>query len=92
MQTITETRRDEAGNLQEQVSRLTGYESENLSRAFTSQRKTAESRLASGETEKLTIKETRRIGRNDPCPCGSGVKFKRCCGQRLAANDVRIAD
>ena len=20
------------------------------------------------------------IGRNDPCPCGSGQKFKRCCG------------
>lgn len=25
---------------------------------------------------------TRRIGRNDPCPCGSGKKFKRCCGGR----------
>ena len=26
--------------------------------------------------------ETRRdkIGRNDPCPCGSDKKFKRCCG------------
>ncbi len=22
-----------------------------------------------------------RVGRNDPCPCGSGKKFKRCCGQ-----------
>ena len=22
----------------------------------------------------------RRVGRNDPCPCGSGKKFKRCCG------------
>jgi SWIM/SEC-C metal-binding protein len=21
-----------------------------------------------------------RVGRNDPCPCGSGRKFKRCCG------------
>jgi SEC-C motif-containing protein len=21
-----------------------------------------------------------QIGRNDPCPCGSGLKFKRCCG------------
>ena len=20
------------------------------------------------------------IGRNDPCPCGSGTKFKKCCG------------
>jgi tetratricopeptide (TPR) repeat protein len=23
----------------------------------------------------------RRVGRNDPCPCGSGKKFKKCCGQ-----------
>jgi HEAT repeat protein len=23
-----------------------------------------------------------RVGRNDPCPCGSGKKFKKCCGQR----------
>ncbi len=23
---------------------------------------------------------TARVGRNDPCPCGSGKKFKRCCG------------
>jgi len=23
----------------------------------------------------------RKIGRNDPCPCGSGKKYKHCCGQ-----------
>jgi len=23
----------------------------------------------------------RKIGRNEPCPCGSGIKFKRCCGK-----------
>ena len=22
------------------------------------------------------------VGRNDPCPCGSGKKYKRCCGRR----------
>jgi uncharacterized protein len=21
-----------------------------------------------------------KVGRNDPCPCGSGSKFKKCCG------------
>jgi uncharacterized protein YecA (UPF0149 family) len=21
------------------------------------------------------------VGRNDPCPCGSGKKFKKCCGK-----------
>ena len=22
-----------------------------------------------------------KIGRNDPCPCGSGAKYKKCCGK-----------
>jgi uncharacterized protein YecA (UPF0149 family) len=25
-------------------------------------------------------RETAKIGRNDPCSCGSGKKFKKCCG------------
>ena len=24
---------------------------------------------------------TPKIGRNDPCPCGSGKKYKKCCGK-----------
>jgi SEC-C motif-containing protein len=26
-------------------------------------------------------REQPKIGRNDPCPCGSGKKYKKCCGQ-----------
>lgn len=26
------------------------------------------------------VRETPRIGRNEPCPCGSGKKYKKCCG------------
>jgi len=30
-----------------------------------------------------TIRNERpRVGRNDPCPCGSGKKFKKCCGRK----------
>ena len=25
-----------------------------------------------------------KVGRNDPCPCGSGKKFKKCCGSPAA--------
>ena len=32
------------------------------------------------ETQK-TIKKEVKIGRNDPCPCGSGKKYKKCCGK-----------
>jgi uncharacterized protein YecA (UPF0149 family) len=24
-----------------------------------------------------------KVGRNDPCPCGSGKKYKKCCGKDL---------
>ena len=27
-----------------------------------------------------TLTDTVKLGRNDPCPCGSGKKFKKCCG------------
>jgi len=32
----------------------------------------------------LLITVTRKPGRNDPCPCGSGKKFKKCCGQNAS--------
>ena len=28
-----------------------------------------------------TIRKPKKIGRNDPCPCGSGKKYKHCCGR-----------
>ena len=28
-----------------------------------------------------TIVKGKKIGRNDPCPCGSGKKYKQCCGK-----------
>ncbi len=30
----------------------------------------------------VEVKPVRRIYRNDPCPCGSGKKYKKCCGRR----------
>ena len=31
--------------------------------------------------EPLQEKKDKKIGRNDPCPCGSGKKYKKCCGK-----------
>lgn len=28
-----------------------------------------------------TIRKDKKVGRNDPCPCGSGQKYKKCCGK-----------
>jgi preprotein translocase subunit SecA len=27
------------------------------------------------------VKAKQTVGRNDPCPCGSGKKYKKCCGR-----------
>ena len=32
-------------------------------------------------TPKKIIKNGKKVGRNDPCPCGSGKKYKQCCGK-----------
>ena len=33
------------------------------------------------KVEKKKPKKTKKVGRNDPCPCGSGRKYKQCCGK-----------
>ncbi|HAC32632.1 MAG TPA: hypothetical protein DCF70_08420 [Treponema sp.] len=35
-----------------------------------------------GDVKPMTVvREGAKIGRNDPCPCGSGLKYKKCCGR-----------
>jgi SEC-C motif domain protein len=31
-----------------------------------------------------------KTGRNDPCPCGSGKKYKKCCGVNEANNTISV--
>ena len=40
-------------------------------------------KFADGELvgEKPIVREEPKVGRNDPCPCGSGKKYKKCCGR-----------
>lgn len=84
MQEIRTTERG-GGLSRELIDRLVGRESPGLEEAFAKRRSAA---VASGKP--VAIHEVRRIGRNDPCPCGSGVKFKKCCGRNLAADDTRL--
>ena len=37
--------------------------------------------------KKKPIVKAIKVGRNDPCPCGSGKKFKKCCGQNQVADN-----
>ena len=46
------------------------------------------------EVQEPYIREEEKIGRNDPCPCGSGKKYKKCCmlkdmkGQERNSSDI----
>ena len=35
------------------------------------------------EPAKKVVKQavSNKVGRNEPCPCGSGLKYKKCCGK-----------
>ena len=38
-------------------------------------------KLYKEQKKSTTIRKGKKIGRNDPCPCGSGKKYKKCCGK-----------
>jgi len=47
---------------------------------------TPEERAEQAKKKKPQVQQTivnteKQIGRNDPCPCGSGKKYKNCCGR-----------
>lgn len=33
------------------------------------------------KTSRTVVNKEKKPGRNDPCPCGSGLKYKKCCGK-----------
>ena len=51
-------------------------------RQNTERKQTLEGHANDGkEKVKKAPKRVNKIGRNDPCPCGSGKKYKQCCGK-----------
>ncbi|MBQ7596585.1 MAG: SEC-C domain-containing protein, partial [Clostridia bacterium] len=41
---------------------------------------TGESGASDGSEKGRTVRKGKKVGPNDPCPCGSGKKYKKCCG------------
>lgn len=54
------------------------YELPQWDKIFTAERK---KELYREQKQSGTIRKEKKIGRNDPCPCGSGKKYKKCCGK-----------
>ena len=46
-------------------------------------RKREEHITAQAQQNNTIVRTTQKIGRNDPCPCGSGKKYKNCCGRNF---------
>jgi len=54
----------------------------NIERKQVAKPTTASGGSSDGTAEsKPVVRSSPKIGRNDPCPCGSGLKYKKCCGR-----------
>ena len=85
-------RRDAASSVPPRVADAAGHAAEqpSLAAAASSQRVQAmHQKYGSGAgperpaqpVARTIRRETEKVGRNDPCPCGSGKKYKNCCGR-----------
>ena len=45
-------------------------------------KETGTAAASKSEVKKVPIKKAQKVGPNDPCPCGSGKKYKKCCMQK----------
>lgn len=54
------------------------YELPQWNNIFTAEK---QKELYKEQKESGTVRKEKKIGRNDPCPCGSGKKYKKCCGR-----------
>ncbi|WP_260259778.1 preprotein translocase subunit SecA [Vibrio intestinalis] len=73
---------------QEEVERMEAQrraQAEEAARRAQAQHASAENQLADGEEQpqgpQTVVREERKVGRNEPCPCGSGKKYKQCHGK-----------
>ena len=59
----------------EEAAKITGAALEKLKGLDSDQQK------VKSELNRTVVNQGPQIGRNDPCPCGSGKKYKNCCGK-----------
>lgn len=72
----------EAETQQESVYKVSQTAHDEVSQFALAERQRAAAQAPQGEVKVKQIKlEGSKVGRNDPCPCGSGKKYKKCCGK-----------
>jgi preprotein translocase subunit SecA len=74
----------EAGQRSRSVYNVSETQHEDVNQFEMAQRQRAAAQAPQGEKKVKQIKlDQPKVGRNDPCPCGSGKKYKKCCGKNL---------
>ncbi len=72
----------EAGAQRRSVWRVSQTAHDEVGQFAMAERQRAAAQAPQGEVKVKQIKlEGPKVGRNDPCPCGSGKKYKKCCGK-----------
>jgi len=73
----------EAGARARNVWRVSQTSHNEVGQFSMTEQQRAAAQAPQGEQKVKQIKlEQPKVGRNDPCPCGSGKKYKKCCGQK----------
>ncbi|MHC4981852.1 MAG: preprotein translocase subunit SecA [Planctomycetota bacterium] len=72
-----------AGEEMESVYQVSNMVHEQLTGYDHLAREMAEQAQAEPQKIQTIIRQGPKVGRNDPCPCGSGKKYKKCCGRNL---------
>ena len=49
--------------------------------------KASHGNASDGSIQKKPVRNNEKVGRNDPCPCGSGKKYKKCCGMNEGSDN-----
>jgi preprotein translocase subunit SecA len=71
---------EEAEGFQESIWSIGAAVHETYSAGSTYEQEQLSTNAAASEKRKEPIRnKTAKVGRNDPCPCGSGKKYKNCC-------------
>ena len=74
----------EAGQRNHNVYNVSQAKHDEVNQFEVTQRQRAAATAPQGERKVKTIKhEEPKVGRNDPCTCGSGKKYKKCCGKNV---------
>jgi preprotein translocase subunit SecA len=74
----------EAGARARTIWRVSQTAHDQVGQFAMAERQRAAAQAPQGEQKVKQIKlEQPKVGRNDPCPCGSGKKYKKCCGKNV---------